>query len=668
MLLWLPFLVLLVGGDAVDMKATHQVTPIQKVIQLLGDMLSKGKTEKKKEEADFREFQNFCEQTGFEKKRDIGVSNEAIEQLVADIGKAEADAVALGKEIAELDGSIQGWTLDEENATAIRKKDEADYKVAHQDYTESVDALERAIATLKSREADVPQALISLRNVVVKNSHFPSEAVGAIQSLIQTSSTFSLQAPEANAYEFQSGGVINMLKGLKDKFLKELRALETDEMKQVHNYEMLMQKLHDDTENANEQKEKKTEMKARRQADAARGKGDLTSTTALRDDDDKYLSDLITECKSKSRDFESRQVLRKGEIDAISKAIEIMSSPAVSGAGDKHLPAAFVQARARGTSLVQLRNGYDSSSPLQHVASFLSQRASRSKSGLLTMMANHAANDPFAKVKKMIQDMLVKLMEEANAEADHKAWCDTELATNQQTREQLTASVTDLTAQVDELTAQVSKLGRDISQLSDEIAELDAAVAKATNDRANEKADNAQTLKDAQAAQTAVAQAIQVLKDFYASAAEATALAQSTVAINEPYKGMQDEGGGVLGMLEVIQSDFARLESETTSAEDTGQREFDKFSADSSQDKAVKQTEIDHKTLKKQQSEAKLATANKELEDTNEELTAAMNYYEKLKPSCLDSGMSYADRKQRREEEIDSLKEALNILSGETIA
>jgi len=652
------------------------VTPIQKVIQMLGDMNSKAKADKKDEEVRFRKFKFFCEQTGSEKKRDIGVSNDAIEQLVADIGKAEADAVALGKEISELDASIQGWTSDEENATAIRKKDNADYKVTHTDYSESVDALERAIATLKSRAADVPQALISVQKIAAKNPEFPSAVRRALVSFIEMTSTSSMQAPEANAYEFQSSGIIAMLKKLKDKFLTELRTLEKEEMKMKHNYEMLMQKLHDDIENASEQKEKKTSMKARRQADAAKAKGDLSSTTLLRDDDTKYLSDLITECKSKSQDFESRQITRAGEIEAISKAIEILASPAVSGAAEKHLPSALVQAQSQGTSLIQLRNGLDSSLParLRRAASFLSGRATHSKSGLLSMMADHAANDPFAKVKKLIQDLLVQLMEEANAEADHKGWCDTELATNKQTREDLTASVTDLTAQVDELTAAEAKLGRDIAQLSDEIAEIDAAVAKATDDRAAEKKENAQTTADAKAAQSAVTQAIQVLKEFYAGAAEATALTQQSPAedapetFKEPYKGMQDEGGGVLGMLEVILSDFARLEAETASSEDAAQRDFDKFSADSSQDKAVKQTEVDHKTLKKQQTGEKLAQANKELKDTNEELTAAMDYYDKLKPSCIDSGMSYEDRKQRREEEIDSLKEALNILSGETIA
>ena len=86
-------------------------------------------------------------------------------------------------------------------------------------------------------------------------------------------------------------------------------------------------------------------------------------------------------------------------------------------------------------------------------------------------------------------------------------------------------------------------------------------MSQATAIRAEEKATNEQTIKDAVEAQTAVAQALTVLKEFYEKAAEATALLQGKQKpeiFDEPYTGMQSESGGVLGMLEVIASDFAR--------------------------------------------------------------------------------------------------------------
>ena len=153
-------------------------------------------------------------------------------------------------------------------------------------------------------------------------------------------------------------------------------------------------------------------------------------------------------------------------------------------------------------------------------------------------------------------------MEEANEEAEHKGWCDTELSTNEQTRKEKTAAVETLHAEIDELSASIAKLTQEITDLTAEIAAIDKAVAEATEIRESEKAENTQTIKDSQEAQTAVSQAVTVLKEFYEKAGEATALIQSKQQkpeiFDEPYTGMQSENGGVLGMLEVIASDFAR--------------------------------------------------------------------------------------------------------------
>merc|ERR1719230_1120056 len=136
------------------------------------------------------------------------------------------------------------------------------------------------------------------------------------------------------------------------------------------------------------------------------------------------------------------------------------------------------------------------------------------------------ADDPFKKVKKMIKDLIVRLMEEANEEAEHKGWCDTELSTNEQTRKEKTEAVETLHAEIDQLEASIAKLTEDIGELTKAVAELDAAMAKATKLRQEEKAKNTETISESEEAQTAVAQALTVLKEFYAKAAEATALLQ----------------------------------------------------------------------------------------------------------------------------------------------
>merc|ERR1740122_225074 len=211
-----------------------------------------------------------------------------------------------------------------------------------------------------------------------------------------------------------------------------------------------------------------------------------------------------------------------------------------------------------------------------NLVSYLSEQGKKLNSRVLSSLAEHVKDDPFKKVKKMIKDLIVRLMEEANEESEHKGWCDTELATNEQTRKEKTEAVETLHAEIDELEASIAKLTEDIVALTQAIAELDKAMAEATDLRQAEKAKNEETVADSQAAQTAVAQALTVLKEFYSKAGDATALLQQQPEAPEifdsPYKGMQSENGGVVGMLEVIESDFARLEADTKAAEAAAQK------------------------------------------------------------------------------------------------
>merc|ERR1719171_1856450 len=191
------------------------------------------------------------------------------------------------------------------------------------------------------------------------------------------------------------------------------------------------------------------------------------------------------------------------------KAIEIMSGSAVGG-GTAYLPS-LVQT---GTSFAQLRSLVQN--PVQkRVAGFLKARANRLNSRILSLISVRVAEDPFKKIKKMIEDMVSKLMEEANEEAEHKGFCDTEMGTNKNTRDTKTEEIEKLTALIEELTADIASLGKEAATLADEITALDTAVAKATAIRSEETAKNTVTVADAKVAAEATAKALQVLKEFY---------------------------------------------------------------------------------------------------------------------------------------------------------
>jgi len=651
------------------------VTPVQKVLQLMEGMLAKAKSEKHDEQVQFAAYKQFCDDTSVEKKRAIEEANEAIEVFKADIEKYTADAAKLAREIASHEEDISVWNGDVSAATKVREIEKADYDATHKDYSESVDALERAIAVLKKQAYDRKQASSLMQVSALKHiSLIPQEAKNAITAFLQQEPDegLAVSAPEANGYEFQSSGIIEMLEKLLDKFIAERTTLEKEEMNSKQAFEMLHQDLTAQIQQATAERDSKAETKAKKLQAKASTEGDLADTTSTRDADSKYLSDLTATCEQKSSDFESRQGLRAEEIEAINKAMEIISSGAVAGNAEKHLPSLL---QKKGSALAQLRAGGSEERTLKsRVAVFLEQKARLLGSRVLSQVADRAAEDPFVKVRKMIKDLIVRLMEEANEEAEHKGWCDTELSTNEQTRKEKTDAVETLHAEIDQLEASIAKTTEDINMLTEAVAELTSAMAKATELRGEEKAKNEATVADAKEAQTAVAQALTVLKEFYAKAAEATAFVQAKQQPEAPaifdssYKGMQSENGGVVGMLEVIQSDFARLEADTSAAEATSQKEYDTFMTDSKVDKESKETDIEHKTAKKQDETQALTVKRQDLEGTQKELDAALAYFDKLKPSCVEAGVSYDDRVARRKEEIESLQEALKILNGEDIA
>jgi hypothetical protein len=130
---------------------------------------------------------------------------------------------------------------------------------------------------------------------------------------------------------------------------------------------------------------------------------------------------------------------------------------------------------------------------------------------------------------------------------------------------------------------------------------------------------------------------------------------------------MQGESGGVLGMLEVIQSDFVRLETETSAEEREDARSHQKFLDDSEMQTASNRQEIEGSTARRTRTETKLNAAKRELATVTEELAAANDYYEEaLREKCVGDTVSaadrYAERVAKREQEISDLREALQML------
>merc|ERR1719223_1587256 len=153
----------------------------------------------------------------------------------------------------------------------------------------------------------------------------------------------------------------------------------------------------------------------------------------------------------------------------------------------------------------------------------LSQLASRVQSAI--RLGNSAGEDPFAKVKQLVSDMLAKLTKEAEEDATQKAFCDKEMAETKAT-----------------------KLKEEIATLQRELAEIAGTQSKMDELRSEEETAYKQAKSELEKAVSGIQLALKTLKDYYAKAAEHSA--------------SEGAGGGVISLLEVAEADFSKNLSE----------------------------------------------------------------------------------------------------------
>jgi len=667
------------------------VNAVAKIIQMLTDMSTKCKQEMNDEQVAFAEFQSFCANGKPKLKKQIAKGGETIETLDAEIGKLSSDVSTLGGEIGVLQADVTKFEADKKASEAQRVKDHASFVEESTDYAESVDALDRAILVMSEKDGNIAgSSLLQLKN----DKRVPAKAKSLISAFLGFDDNDSFEPPEANAYESQSGGIIEMLKKLKDQFREKLGQCQKEEANSAHASTMVQQDLVDSIDNANKDTEEKTADKEAKKENIAGNKKDLASTIQNKAEDENLLKNLDVECEEKLLSFQEKQKLRADEIEAIGKATEILAGDDVSGNAAEHL--GLVQT---GTSFVQFMSKSNNEGIHRQIRNFLLSEGQRLHSKNLNLLAEKLAADPFAKVKKLIDDMITRLLEEANSDAKKEGWCDTEMGKSKVTRNKLSEEIDGLDAAIEDGRATIMKLTQEVADLSKEIEDLDAEMSEATELRTNEKAKNKHTIMDTKAAQRAVGQATAVLKDFYAKAATATALIQTSNKdpaiihmgteewqalanpnfdgtidkghkagmqnFGEAYTGNQDAAGGVMALLEVAMSDFANLEADTKANEAESEKSYNDYMTEAKRSKSVKARKIEMNDSDKADSNTKMQEDIAELKSTHDELIAADKYHEKLVPQCIDQGMTFEEVQKARQEEITSLKQALETLASQ---
>jgi len=276
--------------------------------------------------------------------------------------------------------------------------------------------------------------------------------------------------------------------------------------------------------------------------------------------------------------------------------------------------------------------------------------------------SSSSADDVFGKVKGLIADMIERLESEAEADATHKAFCDKELAESNEKKADKQAEIQKLQTKIDQMTARSSQLKSEVAALQKSLAELAASQAQMDKLRREEKAAFLQNKADMEQGLEGIKLALRVLNDYYAKADKAHASADGA-------------GHGIIGLLEVIESDFSQALAEFTSVEETAAAEYDRQSKENEIEKVTKTQDVKYKNKEATDLDAATSEATSDRSSVETELAAVQEYLDSLAAQCITTGgnmgteghnaETYEQRVARRTSEINGLKQALNILDGE---
>merc|ERR1719324_1077435 len=426
-------------------------------------------------------------------------------------------------------------------------------------------------------------------------------------------------------------------------------------MKENHNYQMIAQSLNDGISLI---KEKLGDAKSSEEENG-KAKAELTETTKSKAADETFAATLAQDCSATHLAWEERQASAKGEMAAIDKAKEILSE------GVK----VFVQFSDKKSAKKNPDSDDDDAVEdkktivRERLAKKLKDLSHQFKSYALMEMVSAASSDPFEKVRGLIEEMISKLVNEANEEATQKAFCDEEMGKSKKAQAEKTMTVDKLTSRIDKAATTKAELEMKVKELEQEIADLDKATAEATKIRAEEKATYLKSSSDFKQAAEAVTKAIGVLKEYYESALIQTSTAKKQ---GQPEFGgaKGDAAHSIISILEMSAENFTKMLMEVETGETEAVNDFKKLSDENKVSKASKQAEVKGALSEIKSLDVALKNSGEDKDMTSKELDAVLSYMEKLKPQCETKAMSYAEKKAKREAEIEGLKEALSILDG----
>mmetsp|Transcript_113136 Transcript_113136/g.365500 ORF Transcript_113136/g.365500 Transcript_113136/m.365500 type:complete len:734 (+) Transcript_113136:55-2256(+) len=690
------------GGGLLQLRDAASQSPTTRVVDLLKSLSATVEAEGKKELSLYEEFVCWCKSIISTKEASNSAAESRIDALKNYIADVEAGRIEFTPERAGLEKDIAGLSADIEAATEMRNKEESDFLSAKEEMQAGIEAVTSAIEVLEAATKDHKKGVLmavkgqadSGLGARAAETAALSRAARLGEKVLSKGDAVFLRRVllgEVPTWDWKKlNRPANFKKGYKarsfkiqDIMMKLLQSLEKDlqeatakEDKAKAIFTKLMASKEAEKTSAQEALERMAKENAANGQSKAEATNELEKLEKQLADDKKYLGQLETALAEKKQEWQERRTLRASELEALSKAVAILT--------DYDSRQLFRKSfTSQGYALLQ--EGVDEASHMRRdsaVAELRRAAAAAHDGRLLALAQRLAAAGHFDEVLSAIDSMLEVLQSEEASDLTKKEDCETERAANARTAAVTSREMDALTDDISRLEDEVARVSAEVAEKQQQVRDLDEELAQATKLRGEEHETYLVAVKEDQDAKGVVLQAKEVIEKFYSengmtlvqarqvrpkvAAGEAPPPPPSTWS--EPYGGKKKDSVGIVAMLGMIVDDIQKDKETADAAENKAEGLYEETKSDIEADIQGINSVIGDLNITKSSKEETVQEKKGDRRMKKGSLSAVMKTIAGEVPGCTFFTVNFPVRKKNRQIEMDSLRNAKAMLKGATFA
>jgi len=694
---------------------THALaTPIQRVVGLLEEMSQTISSEQAEDKSLYAKLKCWCNDNNWEKGNAVEAAQNKISELEAAIKAGTARSAELNQQIKDLEAEFTADKKALAEATALRKKQLDEFHGYELDAIQNVENIKAALTvmakheggvaygeggadsfgktsdswsllqkTIKSKDepwtdaheiAHVSQPLdeymsrngfadgarglrggASQQGLLQADAHENAGLSAAEKTIVQKAmrsmAAFAQTHQDSGympGYNSQSGEILGVMKQLKEEMEGDLSESQRTERDRGAAFDELRAAKTSEIENGEKMAETKEDELADTDNALAEAKEDLGQTQATLDELQKFLANMGATCAEAQKNFETRTQARADETAAVAQTIEILTSD--EARDNAAATYSFVQIASASQREQQSR---------KQVAQNLRRMAAKTGDPKLAMLATSVELDAFTKVKKAIDDMISILGTQQKDEVKKVDWCKTTLQETEMTTLKTEDRRGDLEAHEAKLTSDIEALAKRLQEAAAEIAELQVNLQRANENRKTENMDFQKTVADQTLTVQILKKALDKLANYYDLLHQ-----KQTPPVAQGEYGKSAGAEGVMQMIEKLVGEAQTMTKDARKEEGEAQAAYEQFVADTNDSVANLQKEVTTKTKTKAKTEEQKMQTQADIADTVAELEGLSKYTGELHAECDYVMKNFDVRQNARADEIASLQQAKQILSG----